>query len=298
MCSNFGFINTGCSTDARTSVEVSSANAAVSNLLQTSSNATHTSVVLKQDVEVILGAGGRIDCKQGFSIKQKISGEVTVSTDVKTDFASEVATSLQQQMQNTVDQMNSAEQGALASAIGASSTSDVKAHMDQLISNSATQATTTDIANSFDYDQSVRLEVYGWLSSERECTINQDIIVNIVASNIVSAISRSLATNQSVQDMANALTNVQKTKATGIFQDIFAGLAGLLGAFLLPLIIGVVAVAGVLIFTQLAKSKKKQAKQQGRDQRRIAQIQAQTGVSPNPYGLETSSFPQQTASYY
>jgi hypothetical protein len=231
-CVSLGFVTFGCEskTDVKAQADIQQATSAVSALFQ--SRASSATVNISPENYMSIENYGTMPCSM--SITQKISGDFKVVQSQDMNMAGDVAAKLAQTMNSQIDQMNTAQQSALAGALKASTTTEVKQKMTAHISNSVTQSSVTNALTSMTPRNNLVIKNYGILCLEN---VEQSMMLDIAASQVIQDTVTALMKIDEVQAAASAVTQEQETENKGALDSI----SDAISSFGLFAIIGVIA---------------------------------------------------------
>lgn len=244
-----------------------------------------------------LTVNGTVDCRPG---ELQVIQENQTRANMEGVFSQVNEQEIQRQISSALDaasqSSNSAVTGFLSTKVGDSQSNvqEISQHIKTLVETNISNIVKNECTQTVATAQTNTIVVNGNIFSNG-CRFTQSIQLELsircMGDFVASLIEKDEILNTAVNKAAAANDSV----ATGPISEFFAGLSGLWGTLLLPLIIGAVVIGLVLVVRASSKSKAKASKQAGRDMRRIAQQQSSEG-----YQQMSSYAPEQTqpSGYY
>lgn len=196
------------------------------------------------------------------SVTQKQVATVTVSQEVTAEnnaqLKSAIQTSIKEQL-NTISKQNNTA-SVLQSVFGGKNNSDTQNNIDNSIKSSLDISLSTDVQTRLrTVSGQTNLTKYNFCGGKIEskmCVIDQSTSINTYVTNIVSTVAESMANNQDMQNVANAVKTQNSQKNTNFIAGIIDSLGNIAMAWIL-LGLGLVALIGVtIIIVSLIRSTK------------------------------------------
>lgn len=251
MCFDLGgFLSSGCSSNTTNNIRVEQTNEQITKLLQRHSNQVINSQQLIQDMSVSIR--GTIECPPGTSLdfSQTISGDfqfITTIDDVTIDELKELLnTKIKESAKQTVDQY----QGFLSQKFNGDITNNITNILKNVVDTEITIEKLNQIKNSLVSEQHMKVDIDAVLKTCPK--FSQDMLLKIMARNIITNISQVAMQNQLVSDFMSEMDNHVTQRSEGLgnviqnvvnsVMDFFKGLGWMGTLIVLAVIIGGVMV--------------------------------------------------------
>lgn len=182
------------------------------------------------------------------AIGQTIQADVAAIAEVTDDQASELSTQLQTTLDAAVDQSTEMVNG-LAAATGGNAqntSTDIKNIIRQSITNNINRTTINQVAASSFNEQTMTLNIGACQYSPINAT--QGIVSNVIAQNILTKISRDIASSNLVASASASATQTTSMKNKGLDDLVKAIFDGLTGIWGIIAVVACVLIIGAVIF--------------------------------------------------
>lgn len=227
-------------------------NKAVQNvacLLNTSTNVTKTTVSGVQNINFD-ATGGDLDinCPAGFNINQKMVLKMVNKINLNDQEVAQIANECNDVIKTAVDAAQSSTSGLGATPQGSKAISDTLANINNISQTNKIKETIKEIVTKMDGKQDVSFKARNIRLSGKNCNINQDMLIEMIAEQIVADTVTTGLSNISKTVVETETKLAQTAKNTGA-EDLALKLPGLgsgAGRYIVIGVVLLVLVGGIL----------------------------------------------------
>jgi hypothetical protein len=230
-------------------------NQTVTNILQRNETNITTFVSADQNVKILIGPQADVECTDsGNLVTQSITGNVVITDSVTTNTAGALQNLFQSSFAidgEVAQKMKSELGGSFLTFTDTEQEVNLSSAVKNIITNNVTQENINDIIRQFTFNQGATITILGKFKGP--CAVSQNIVLSIQASAIVDNITKSIITNEVVNDLVTKIAASQAVEIQGLstIVDSFGkAIAGIISAVSLSFAIPFVIV-GIVIFIMI-----------------------------------------------
>jgi len=223
----------------------------ITNILNQNTNNSTFNFGASQQINLIIGPEGRMECDGGGAtglINQSITGDITVVNEITQDTTTQIATLLDSQSETGIQQYQELMTelgGLLGTYMNTENQTEITNAIHNIVQQNITQTTLNEIVQRFQIDQSANVTILGVVSGE--CSINQNMMINIYSTaiirNIVNNVIENVTETETTTDVEQSQTITVKG-LSDLVSSIGDAVSGLLTAAIIPLVIvGIIVLA-------------------------------------------------------
>lgn len=250
----FGAIQSGCGTNTDTFIRPEVHQEAITNILL--SNSVYIRNIIQATQNLIVNIG-KVNCKNfNANISQNININSKVVQNVTIQQTANIVNELKSVVSTDLDRLIDLKSDLFAGDPELKSRSFVEGKYFQVIENTVTQKSITDIANAVFNSQNATVNLGDIEGINCDIKVNQDILVNFVATQIITVLQNAIISNSEINAINTRIADKIKVEVSGPFtaiSDLINALKSL-GYYIL-IAFGVLIVAlliGGIIFLFLA----------------------------------------------
>jgi predicted PurR-regulated permease PerM len=214
-CVSLLFWSVGCDSKNKVSIDNSIVNNIVSNVVNSNVVTAGNSTFANQTRTFTVGSTGVLDCPEGFSLTQTINANMNVVQKFDMSQVTQLTNSLNNHLDNIPDQSLKQQNELLSQAQSGTNITDFRNQVKNVINSQAFQTNLFTSLNSFALSQDEKIEINGTIKGT-SCRFGQDIIVDIVVSNVVSMIQNTLMKDEVVSDVINKVQQHLDSTSKGL----------------------------------------------------------------------------------
>lgn len=255
MCFDLGFASFGCSgPSVSTSLLNSDFISSVTSILSQDSNTTTVGASATQSIIISIGPSGRWLCAGGLSINQTLSANVKFLTNLTSQTQASVMNLFTQAINNSITQQNAITEGWLSNLPQGSSVTDVKNILTNAVNSSLSLSNINNIVQQYNFQQNIVLNINGIVTSQSDCSISQDMVLDLISQDIINSVITAAASNQTFNQLTTASAQQQTITATGPLQDLTGLVTGAIsagGIIVAIIIVAIIAGLGFILYEML-----------------------------------------------
>ena len=204
-------------------------------------------------------------CTEGIDMSQTSTATATVEANIDSIVTADFITKFKQKSNQMIDVMIEEQREFMSPENKRKTQMDMKSDMDQIVENTFTVTNLTNIVNSFTGLQAQDRNL--WTNMDITCppappnvktyciNLTQDMQVDLVSKAVITQTVDVLMDTDLGQDFIQRSELIEKFKSTGPIGEYFRGIAGILNALMLPMVIGAVVAALVFVYAIMSKKK-------------------------------------------
>ena len=243
----FGLVSTGCGNVVSTScVDNALAICITKNVMLSESTSISSYVGNTNTFNLTIGPGGSFNCNN-FTVSQTITGTVQFITNISSQQAASLVTEIMAQLDSEVSSSANQASGLfsfLSQALNTNSQADIHNQIQSALNESINLSTVNSIINQTANANTLNISIIGGALRGENCTFNQDIAVNVAASNVVNAIQQAFSNTH----VGIAIKNQAVSSATGCTGASCSGTSDVTPLVIAAAVIGGLLVLGLIFF--------------------------------------------------
>lgn len=176
-----------------------------------------------QKINFTNGVTGRFDCEDMFRLRNVIKGDIVITQKLGSDDVKEIKNEIKETVKTTIDAMQKSEKEFASTPQGQRSYQAAIKNIDEYMESTTVDNQIQEIVARADANQEINLVNNGLLTG-KNCIIENETIISLVANNILQSVAKEAFSNQAVVEYLNELRNKQENKASGLFQTSTIGM--------------------------------------------------------------------------
>lgn len=271
-------------------------NESLVSVMSSTSNTAGQVVASNQTIN--LTVTGELSCGGDLNIIQTNKTVANLESVFQSSNFSQLSTMMENALDTAASSNNKSVTGFLSTAVANSQNNTtsisqhikntVKQNISNIVSNSCTQSVSTVQEQNLVFPGKVRIG--------GDCNFGQNIQLELAAKCMASAVQEAIAQDAVLNEAISTAAATNDSVATGPISELFAGLAGLWGALLLPIIV-IALVGGAVVIMRLSGKAKRAAGRQARREGRRAGAAAAPSAS-SVASAAAPYVPDAAAGYY
>ena len=247
----------GNSSSSSISETISACTTNIVNAMSSTTDSASSGALSNQTMTITFEAGSYTNCGSG---ALNVSQTAQITSDLTATFSTSNSTNLSSAITNAISAAASSSQsqvsGFLGTQIGDSQSSNttisesIKTFVETNITDIIKNSCSASVANN----QTGVYSFYGTLISPGGCNFGQHVQLTLAVSCLMTSVVSSIASDAVLNKACVAAAATQDQTSTGPIQDVFNGIANVLGSLTYPILIAAVCIVVAIIIYILFKA--------------------------------------------
>jgi hypothetical protein len=273
MCFDLGgILSSGCSSDTSVTKKTTVLTQNILDILKQNTTTMGTEVSNVQDLKITIKPTAVVKCGS-FNVNQLINSNTEVVQSVTSTQVDDISSLISTDIENSLSSKTENEMEMLGKALNTNSKTEMITTLTNISKKSLTQQNINSMCTSVFNKQNMEIIIDGTLEST-DCNFNQEILVSLVAKQIVSTAQSTSLTDAMMLKLKELLEAETKNTSKGL-NSIIDSIMSFLKQFWMYILIGVVV--AILVFAYITSTPAGQKSLERMSEAGAKAIEAQAG---------------------